>query len=245
MYRSPGYGQPLYNGLRQSQSSLPLPDNQQVLSYVASWTEFYFLTLCTRPNFDSSLLDVRTADGARQRFESWTVLKLLLYITVELLGFVLDFVLSAGFVLLNLIAPVIGIVGTVLMLHGAWYSVVKRQGECCPCCERPLPDGSVRHYGYVAWAVWLAMEPILLWAGPRLFTLAFGGWLKLLLYIPNFFLLVACIRLFHAPVTAPKSVSERVAEGFNSAMSSAKAAISPCCPCMVSTGATAEDEETL
>mmetsp|Transcript_58459 Transcript_58459/g.107909 ORF Transcript_58459/g.107909 Transcript_58459/m.107909 type:complete len:241 (-) Transcript_58459:40-762(-) len=240
MYRPPGYGP-----TGPQRSGVPLPSNEQVLSYVASWTEFYFLTLCTRPHFDQSLLDVRSAEGARQRFESWTILKLLLYITVELLGFVFDFVTSAGSVLVNIAVPVVGMVGTLVMLHGAWFSVVKRQGECCPCCQRHLPDGGIVYYGYVAWTVWLALEPVLLWSGPRLFTLSFGGWLKLLLYIPNTFLIIACIRLFHAPVTPAKSVTERVSEGIKSAFSSAKAAISPCCPCMGNTGASTADEETL
>ncbi|CAE8704516.1 unnamed protein product, partial [Polarella glacialis] len=67
-----------------------LPSGQQVASYTASWVQFYYLTLCTRPQF------------SRELFEAWTVLKLLAFVSVELLTYQLNVLTSFGAALLHL-----------------------------------------------------------------------------------------------------------------------------------------------
>merc|ERR1712232_682023 len=78
----------------------------------------------------------------------------------------------------------LGLIFAIFFLHLNWYLVVKRQGGC------------LGRHGYLAWAVYLALEPLLLW---QVFGQYYGGALKLLLYVPNFFMIAACLLLFRAP----------------------------------------------
>merc|ERR1711879_377491 len=120
------------------------------------------------------------------------------------------------FTTLHLPMATIGFAITVFFLHLMWYLVVKRQGGCCG------------QNGYLAWAIYLALEPLLLWG---LFGQYFGGFLKLLLYVPNFFMAAACMLLYRAP---PESQVQQAvnyaADAANNFATTAKAVVIPCCP---------------
>lgn len=195
----------------------PRPTAEQVISYNSSWAQFYLLTLCTKPAIDAALCDIRSADGARLRFEHWTVLKLLLFFSVELLGFLARFVLTLGVALFSELAPAMsGIAVTIFMTHLAWFCVVKRHGDCCG-----------GRCAYAFWALWLGVEPLLLW---KVLTWEFGGELKLILYFPNFFMFVACLRLLCAPKSRPKTLGEKVKDTFVGIHNTIKDLASPCNP---------------
>lgn len=209
--------------------------NGDLVSYFASWTQFYFLTLCSRPQMTCDLLDVRTDEGARQRFEQWTVLKLLLFLTIQTFGFVITVLDTFGVALLGMPGASMGSAFAIISFHMAWFGVTKRQGGC--------GREGYKNPGYFLWVLWLAVEPLLLWYVWPL-DMSWGGKFKLLLYAPNLFLAVACIRLFFTPVTPVKTAVERVVDAAHRATTSARAAVQPCCVCSTST-VTTEQEERL
>lgn len=182
------------------------PTPEQFLSYHNSWLQFFYLTLCTKPVCGRQLCDARCGpDDARTMFEQWTVLKMFFFFVLEVVGFSVRFVRTIGFALFTeLPFGGIGVMMTIFMTHMAWFIIVKRHGDCCGDC-----------YGgrsaFIIWAVWFGVEPLLLW---QVFTWSFGSWMKLILYVPNFFLGAACVRLFFAPKTRPKTFSEKVKDTF-------------------------------
>eukprot|EP00933_Yihiella_yeosuensis_P029144 TRINITY_DN22833_c0_g1_i1.p1 TRINITY_DN22833_c0_g1~~TRINITY_DN22833_c0_g1_i1.p1 ORF type:complete len:222 (-),score=19.38 TRINITY_DN22833_c0_g1_i1:48-713(-) len=198
------------------QSESVLPSSDEVVSYTASWAQFYYLTVCTRPHLGSDLFNVRAQDGARERFQAWTVLKLFAFCGIELLLYQFNVFASFGFAVFHLPILTINVSVTVFFAHLAWYSVVKREG------------GSCGREGYVYWALWLAIEPAVLCIVSALFT-DYIGWLRLLIWVPNFFLAASCLRLFTAPVTPVRTLVDRVTDAMEGAVANVRAATESCC----------------
>lgn len=204
----------------QNQVPVPMPTREQVLSYSSSWYQFYDLVrrfqAVVNTNMVVQILAVKTADVAKERFEQWSVVKLGIYVVIKSICLMLGFINTPGFALMRLPTATIGFFVAVFFVHLNWYCVVKRQGGCCG------------NRGYLAWASYLAVEPLLLWL---LFGRYYGGWLKLGLYVPNFFMVAACLALYRAPPeTQVRSALSQVGDAVNNFATTAKAAVVPCCP---------------
>eukprot|EP00747_Dinoflagellata_sp_TGD_P164694 gnl/TRDRNA2_/TRDRNA2_184978_c0_seq1.p1 gnl/TRDRNA2_/TRDRNA2_184978_c0~~gnl/TRDRNA2_/TRDRNA2_184978_c0_seq1.p1 ORF type:complete len:219 (-),score=35.73 gnl/TRDRNA2_/TRDRNA2_184978_c0_seq1:41-697(-) len=175
--------------------TLPTPSpgtTRQVLACTASVPVFLAL-LVTRPKLEKSLLDVRSADGVADRFEKWTVLKVHLFALLQVIAFAYRFIFldwfKAPFVLLLVVAEL-------AVIQLAWFTVVKQP-----------PAGLCGRHGYILWLIWLLLEPFFLkfWLSP-----SYGPWpqpVMLLLYVPNFFMAVACARLFAAPAVQARETT--------------------------------------
>mmetsp|Transcript_5250 Transcript_5250/g.14219 ORF Transcript_5250/g.14219 Transcript_5250/m.14219 type:complete len:221 (+) Transcript_5250:66-728(+) len=209
------------------QPGVPLPSGEEIVSYAASWPHFYFLTLCSRPRWGPELFDALEQSHARERFQAWIVLKMLLFITIELATFLWGFLSSLGLATLQLPIVAMNFSITVFLMHLSWYFVVKKEGGC-------------GRDGYVYVAAWLALEPLALCVLSALVA-DFAGWLRLLLYAPNFFLAAACFRLFTAPATPVRTMVDKVAGAMEQGLAGVRAVVEPCCPCC-ETAATRQHE---
>jgi len=212
-------GLPPYAQVPGTQVAIPLPTQEQVLTYSTSWWQFYELVRRCKVLINTQvfvqMLEVRHPDQAVERFEQWTVLKLGVYVLVKSLALFVGFFTTPGFAILHLPFASIGAVFAVAFTHLNWFCVVKRQG----CCGR---------HGYLAWAVWLAMEPLMLWG---IFGRFYGGCFMLLLYLPNLFMAAACLTLFRAPPeTQLRSFAGQASEAFSNVRNTTRAATEPCCP---------------
>merc|ERR1719506_2530737 len=185
----PTHVQLVPQGPGQSSSPVPLPTAEQVLSYQASWTQFYFMVLFNRPAFTKDLIHVTTSQGARYRFEQWSVLKVLFFITLEIFTFILYLIVTLGGAIFDALRFFFVVTCIIFLIHLAWFCVSQRYA----CCGRQ---------GYLIWAVYLALEPLLLCT---------GGSEKMLLYIPNVFLVIGCLWMFAVPETPGKTAIQKVA----------------------------------
>lgn len=217
----------LYMHVQQNQANLPFTREHahHAVTYGTSWLQFYSLVITVRtiisPTMVKEILKVKDPAVAKERFEQWSVVKLGIYFAIKCLCVTIGFLTTPGFAILHLPTATIGFAFAVFFIHLNWFCIVKRDG----CCG---------HHGYLAWAVYLALEPLLLWG---LFAQYYGGWLKLFLYVPNFFMFAACLALFRAPpATRVESAVNQAKEALNNFKTTGKAVVQPLCqglcPCL-------------
>merc|ERR1712227_851982 len=101
----------------------------------------------SRPRWNRQLIDIRSQDGSRERFQAWTAIKLLGLATIESITYTISVIASFGFAALHFPVVALNIAITVVLAHLAWYTVLKL-------------EGGYGRRGLICAAAWLAVEPL-------------------------------------------------------------------------------------
>lgn len=208
----------------QAVASAATPSSMTTMSWAASWAEFcgfYAKTLClvSRTDTRSDQVDrdlIRFGDqGAAERFQRWVGLKLVLWTVIEVLGLATWIINPLNLMVLPLkfVAVLVALVG----IHLIWFTVVKRKGESCGLDLKKV---------FVMVSLWLLIEPVVYGFVGATFLRPRLHFCLYVLYLPNFFLIMAGYRLATAPPPEPVAPQNVVVSSFQNARTAVNLAVS-------------------